>query len=92
MSESILFQLNARKNALGVITYQLLLTYLSSGMRTLKTVFGMVSDWSVVKWSVLIGREQLSRDQVERFDLLIKKALEGLYGHRRCAVIGLTSF
>ena len=42
-------------------------------MRTLKTVFGMVSDWSVVKWSVLIGREQLSRDQVERFDWLIKE-------------------
>ena len=34
----------------------------SSGMRNLKTVFETVSDWLVVKWSVLIGREQLSRD------------------------------
>ena len=42
-------------------------------MRTLKTVYGTVSDWSVVKWSVLIGREQLSRDQMERSDWLIKK-------------------
>ena len=31
-------------------------------MRRLKTVFGTVSDWSVVKWSVLIGGEQMSRD------------------------------
>ena len=42
-------------------------------MRTLKTVYGTVSDWSVVKWSVLIGREQLSFDQMERSDWLIKK-------------------
>ena len=34
----------------------------SSGMRSLKTVFETVSDWSVVKWSVLIGGEQISRD------------------------------
>ena len=34
----------------------------SSGIRTLKTVFETFSDWSVVKWSVLIGREHLSRE------------------------------
>ena len=28
---------------------------LSSGMRNFKTVFETVSDWSVVKWSVLIN-------------------------------------
>ena len=34
----------------------------SSGMRTLKTHFETVSDWSVVKWSVLIGQSLRPRD------------------------------
>ena len=34
----------------------------SSGMRTLKTHFETVSDWSVVKWSVLIGQSPKPRD------------------------------
>ena len=34
----------------------------SSGMRTLKTHFETVSDWSVVKWSVLIGQSPRPRD------------------------------
>ena len=34
----------------------------SSGMCNLKTVFRTVSDWSVVKWSILIGGEEISRD------------------------------
>ena len=35
---------------------------LSSGLRNLETLFVLACDWSVVKWSVLIGRERLSRD------------------------------
>ena len=34
----------------------------SSGMRTFRTLFDLASDWLMVKWSVLIGREQVSRD------------------------------
>ena len=34
----------------------------SSGMRTIKTLYDLSSDWLLVKWSVLIGREQISRD------------------------------
>ena len=34
----------------------------SSGMRTIKTLSDLRSDWLMGKWSVLIGREQRSRD------------------------------
>ena len=34
----------------------------SSGMRTIKTLFDLSSDWLLGKWSVLTGREQRSRD------------------------------
>ena len=34
----------------------------SSGMRTFRTLFDLASDWLMVKWSILIGREQVSRD------------------------------
>ena len=39
-------------------------------MRTFETLFVLASDWSVDKWSVLIGRELLSRDKMERSDWL----------------------
>ena len=34
----------------------------SSGMRNLRTLFDLASDWLMEKWSVLIGREKISRD------------------------------
>ena len=34
----------------------------SSGMRNLRTLFDLASDWLMAKWSVLIGREKISRD------------------------------
>ena len=34
----------------------------SSGMRTIKTLSDLRSDWLLGKWSILIGREQRSRD------------------------------
>ena len=34
----------------------------SSGMRTFRTLFDLASDWLMEKWSVVIGREQRSRD------------------------------
>ena len=42
-------------------------------MRTLRTLLKTCSDCSVVKWSVLISREEISRDQMERSDWLIQK-------------------
>ena len=36
--------------------------FASSGMRTIKTLSDLSSDWLLRKWSVLIGREQVSRD------------------------------
>ena len=35
--------------------------YSSSGMRTIKTLFDLASDWLLGKWSILIGRERISR-------------------------------
>ena len=35
---------------------------ISSGMRTFRTLFDLASDWLMGKWSILIGREQVSRD------------------------------
>ena len=35
---------------------------ISSGMRTFRTLFDLRSDWLMGKWSVLIGREQVSCD------------------------------
>ena len=34
----------------------------SSGMRSFRTLFDLRSDWLMGKWSILIGREQISRD------------------------------
>ena len=39
-------------------------------MRKKKTVFVLFSDWSADKWRVLIGRELLLRDLMERSDWL----------------------
>ena len=72
-------------------------------MRTFRTLFDLASDWLMVKWSVLIGREKRSRDEMEGCDWSIRKlggwskpppqkALEGLYGQTRDAVIGSTCF
>ena len=36
--------------------------HVSSGMRNLRTLFDLASDWLMEKWSVLIGREQRPRD------------------------------
>ena len=36
--------------------------HVSSGMRNLRTLFDLASDWLMEKWSVLIGREKISRD------------------------------
>ena len=68
-------------------------------MRRNKIIFETVCDWSVVKWSVLIGGERLSRDKMERSDWLIEKlgvwsksvlkSVRGfVWGHTRSAVIG----
>ena len=35
---------------------------ISSGMRTFRTLLDLDSDWLMGKWSILIGREQISRD------------------------------
>ena len=45
----------------------------SSGMRTIKTLFDLASDWLLGKWSILIGRERISRDYMERSDWSIRK-------------------
>ena len=42
----------------------------SSGIRPFVTLLTLASDWSVDKWSVLIGRELTSRDKMERSDWL----------------------
>ena len=36
--------------------------HMSSGMRNLRTLFDLASDWLMEKWSVLISREKISRD------------------------------
>ena len=42
-------------------------------MRTFRTLLVLRSDWLMGKWSILIGREQISRDQMERSYWLIQK-------------------
>ena len=68
-------------------------------MRTFRTLLDLASDWLMGKWSVLIGREKRPRDEMERSDWSIRKlggwskpppqkAVKGLYGRTRDAVIG----
>ena len=61
-------------------------------MRTFRTLYDLVSDWLLEKWSILIGRERISRESEYHMvcsDWLIRK---DLYGQTRGAVIGSTCF
>ena len=66
-SDDVLVGLSTTKTNIppssGILTGTInLLVYHNSGMRTIKTLSNLRSDWLMGKWSVLIGREQRSRD------------------------------
>jgi len=44
---------------------------MSNGMRILRPLLDLHSDWLIQKWSIVIDRERISRDSMERSDWLI---------------------
>ena len=57
-----LFSLIGKRCVILLLKTLRMILHGSSGMRNLRTLFDLASDWLMEKWSVLIGREKISRD------------------------------